>query len=469
MKQFIKQNTFIVATVGVTLLAGLIYIFPMVKFSQATENAAQMSRLSDQLRGATSHYESPDWIKQSEVGIERIRAIQEQVIEASLKFGTRAPLLVKGNLIFPAPEQAPRFEFASAYLESLAAFRTKLGADTLPTQAEVDKAVADEKDRLTKQHAEIPKDLAAGVRAALVSKRAGKIRLWAGEAAFDDYVAKNMANTVTVRMTNEQLWEALLNYWVQKDIVDAIAALNSQPTGMIGGKAAPAPSCVLESPVKELVRISVDRLYYPQTGSGTALTPTVTGHVTDANYDVLHYRFVVVIDSRRIAELVDQLSSRNFHTLLSLKYETLDKKPPMAAVAPGEGKTEMVDYGNGNVILATLSCEAIFMKSPRSWRDNPEQGRKKRAAFLSRNDKENGDNRKLVLEVHRVAPDGSVQVELAQKDIAANQPKLDELLKKALDGKDPSLRFIALYEDLMPDTVRTRSPGLGNAAARPKP
>lgn len=494
MNQFIKQNLFIVVMIGVTLVILLFAIVPMMDFGQARAQAKGMSDLSGRLANASApgRYESPEWIHRSKGGIDEIKSIQEQVIETALKFGYRRPLMIDGKLIFPPTEDS--FAFAKPYKDQLEEFAAKvLAGGTLPTSAEVDKRVKEAAEQFRLVNQPEPKDLERIERARLVSERARAIRIWVSKDSLEDYIGSAIYSTGVRAMTPEEIWRALLSWWVQKDIVEAIAAVNQLPRLRLDEAGQPVPvtpTCVLDSPIKELCWVKVTPEYYGlKSTAGATPKPSLTGQVTNDRYDVLHYEFQVVMDASMDLQLDNALSTQNFHTRLAAKYQSLDKRLGVRDTA-----ADVADYGDDNVVLATFRYEAIFMKSPQSWRGKPEDAQRKRIAFLRA-----GDNARLVLQVNRVRPNSPPAVELSYADLTANPKRLAETLQLAqlkleangdvarmqqllANDKDArfaairplasdaarlrsvtegELRFIVLYEDLMPEKVRATLPGLG--------
>ena len=482
MKQFVTDNLFIVVMVAVTVLALVAVVYPWIQIDAGSKAGQEFGRLAGKVNADIPNAVPPTWTPKSDEGISNRRQAQEQVIETSLLFGHREPLMLGDKLVFPYAESVDQFEFGTPYTASFGKWITELDAKWLPTTGDV---VPDAAPTVGAGDAgaKAKQDSLERARDQEIAKRAAECRIWADEATcFDKYPAPPGR-----RMIEKDMWHALINWWIQRDIVEVIKAVNRQPVPKRGFdgqlRAALAPLNVRQSPIKELVWTNVEENYFglapvtagPAGVAAAAATKvnSLTGHVTNAKFDVVHYSFQVVMDVQNLPQLVGALSNKNFHTLLSVRYDPLSQKgrlekrapgappPPMAAAPPPGGESlGQPDYGSDPIMVVTLQFEAVFMKSPLSWRDTSsektrEDGRKKRLEFLRKHPK-------LVLEVHSVERDAkyeitSHKVVLSHQQLLADPRKLDACLNAKQD--DPKLWFVALYEDLMPNSIRGEVPG----------
>lgn len=470
MKDFVTQNIVLVVSVVVFLLALGAIALPVMQVNQAVADLEQVKSRLQQVQNAIRMAQSPKWIKDSEDAIRGIREDQESVIEEALLFCWRPPMLVDGKVVFPSADvQAERFRFRGYYLKQFDEWLKTLKATHAPTQEEFAKALEDAKTRemlVRPVGADgTPAALSSDELAELTDRvmrrliydaaRAGHI--YATEDAFHHLITDT--GTI-IDPTPEQMWAMQLNLWIQEDIVKAIVEANGKPVPRYsypGGKetfvlGAP-PVNVREAAVKRLLSIRVDKDYYRgptgQAGSAAA-RPTMTGHLSGNKYDVLHYTFEVIMDTRRVSYLVTALSQQNFHTPLSISYSQLDTtQDPRNAIDPSRGAGMPIrDWGDDPVMKLTFECEAVFMKSPQSWRDpkDPVQSKRKRSEFF----KKYPDK---VLKLLR----GKEEVALPA-DPAAREAKIRELI-----DSDPNITIIALYEDLIPEKVKSTLAGSGSA------
>jgi hypothetical protein len=140
-----------------------------------------------------------------------------------------------------------------------------------------------------------------------------------------------------------RLWEDQVRLWIIEDVLAAIQATNKQGLEERRRQAgAKLPANVLTSPIKRLVWVGSTGEFYtglieneaawdmgrdperrPDRDFGdqtlTTVTPeanTITGDVSNKEYDVVHYRFTVVMEPRFAGQLQRNLVQRNYHSLL---------------------------------------------------------------------------------------------------------------------------------------------------------
>jgi len=131
-----------------------------------------------------------------------------------------------------------------------------------------------------------------------------------------------------------QIWLAQVNYWITRDIIEAIRKTNEASARFLrkGQKLN-----LLNAAVKELVNIDINERYLrsePETtarrrGRRTSRHKKKQEEVPDvltqrgpcAQYDVVHYSFTVVMPMRFINLLERNLMRRNYHTILAVHAE----------------------------------------------------------------------------------------------------------------------------------------------------
>jgi hypothetical protein len=163
-----------------------------------------------------------------------------------------------------------------------------------------------------------------------------------------------------------QIWLAQLNYWITKDIIAAISATNDVSARL--AKSRNETPSVLNAAVKELVKIDINEKYVgggevpgrptrpPTPGGGrppaAAATPGVNSFTQRGScqqYDVLRYKFTIVMPTRFLNTLEQNLMKRNFHTILSVQITELSSIP--------------VDryYGTDPVMTVILEGEVLLL------------------------------------------------------------------------------------------------------------
>lgn len=164
----------------------------------------------------------------------------------------------------------------------------------------------------------------------------------------------------------EYCWRAQLGYWIQRDVVGALAAVNNA-----------AAEAELEQgglpwvgvlPIKEIVSIRVGQEYVRDEGTAyagakpegtTAALPPLspasffTGTVSGPDYEVLQFTLKLVVDPRELPLLIEKITANRFHTLLRVAYRV---------VPPNKDMTGKI-YGSEPVVLAVLDFESVFLGS----------------------------------------------------------------------------------------------------------
>jgi hypothetical protein len=166
---------------------------------------------------------------------------------------------------------------------------------------------------------------------------------------------------IRAKATNEgQIFEQLVDCWLQADVVSAIDALNSR----VLEKLPPESQNVSASPIKRLIHITVGS--GPNAGSalflaadrraGAALdySKSMTGRAGTDKYDVTTMTIQMDIDPSYINQFIAELYRRNnSYTVLNTKIATVD---PFWAASNG------YIYGRGQVVTLELDVEAILFR-----------------------------------------------------------------------------------------------------------
>jgi hypothetical protein len=163
----------------------------------------------------------------------------------------------------------------------------------------------------------------------------------------------------------EDVWRSQLSYWIQKDVVDVIAALNRE-AAEAAEKAGQDPWVGI-MPVKDVISIRVPTEIVPLDGGGlvygappggtseafppgsaeTVFTHTGSGEA----YEVIQFAVKLVMDERDIPLFVARLTNNRFHTLLRLSYEAVPINRDMI------GRI----YGSEPAVNVVLDFETILL------------------------------------------------------------------------------------------------------------
>ena len=244
----------------------------------------------------------------------------------------------------------------------------------------------------------------------MIRQRAQDIHIYAEtdpESAAFPFVRNQELLTITGAPSPSLLWEAQLELWIMQDIVDAIAELNEVDN---------PDASVAISPVKRLLALEVlpgyvgvhtkgaiaggtlttggreaaapmrfedfgtprdrdrerDEPESPREAEGVYERPSFTppdnpdrrlpaafaytpsGRISNALYDVRHARLDVVVDFRRLPDVINAISHNNFMTVLQLELTDIDEFDALR---------EGYFYGSGDCVRAEMVIETIWLRS----------------------------------------------------------------------------------------------------------
>jgi hypothetical protein len=157
------------------------------------------------------------------------------------------------------------------------------------------------------------------------------------------------------------IFVAQIGYWVQKDILDALATLNKDA------------SDVSTAPVKHLIKIGFTDPTFRQF---TTVTPTQpgatgttsedpaapqtpnyaqspTGRVTNGIYDVVRFNLKINVDAASVPAILQELSRNKFITVTSCNLQAVDN---------GQFQARRYYFGDKPVVQLDIQGEQLFMR-----------------------------------------------------------------------------------------------------------
>ncbi|MCD4824664.1 MAG: hypothetical protein K8S55_08655 [Phycisphaerae bacterium] len=187
----------------------------------------------------------------------------------------------------------------------------------------------------------------------------------------------------TGRLSPKQVWNAQLSLWVQTDILQAISQTISEE--MANQKLTGLEQNVTRSPIKRLRRIvvgsQVDASTAPRNDFpmmedmhyGASKKPaqkdadriaakplTLTRNADNPLFDVVNYSFTVLMPTRYIPALQENLLKRNYHVILNQQiHKSLEKKPTVAR--PGVESGDLYYYGTESVRWVTFTGQLLLL------------------------------------------------------------------------------------------------------------
>jgi len=163
---------------------------------------------------------------------------------------------------------------------------------------------------------------------------------------------QTMKDTGTVEPpTLSEVWRAQVEYWIQKDIVDAIVAVNEEAAE--AAKSAGGEAWVGTMAVKEVISIRLSE-YVPREGELYAVAPVgqftpalppgtgasvFTGSTCDDSNEVIQFSMRLIMDQRDIMRFVDHLCANSFHTLVRVGYAAMPANRDMRGKIYGSEPT----------------------------------------------------------------------------------------------------------------------------------
>jgi hypothetical protein len=335
------------------------------------------------------------------------KALQENVGYDPAKKTLRRQVLLDGVFPKPASDDRP-FKFPQKYKEAIDGLLPGIQAGGAPTAQEI----ADEKELLAQEEGLLPSGTresakpaatpAVGRRnlearatesagqagselenkavALAASKKADKIKVYCDSVAALDVIQNLYTRTEGTPPGVELMWWAQLSYWIQGDILHAVAQAN-----------APAKN-VRDSVVKRILGIQMAHGYQVVTEDGRTVfvgandiqaPQNFTNLASDKFYDIVRFQVDVIIDARKIPQWIDAMYKQS-HCLLYMwnlqAVDTLDTKdasgsgatgmrsgggPDFGSVVPQAGS--LYQYGPSPVVRLKTWWEAYLLRDFYHW------------------------------------------------------------------------------------------------------
>lgn len=323
--------------------------------------------------------------------IDKIRAGYNEVMTYARKLNAHKPLT---DDVFPNSGDANKgIAFQKAYQREVGSWLGIMQAGDVPSDVDVraeqdlmdaeqppdvslgtDRS-GDDTEKTKKNDKPVDPFQTAEVRAAI--RRARSIRCYATMDSFSisEATKPNGPMYDAARPpTPVEMWHAQLEVWVQRDIVDAIAAVNEAAAQRLASKAATVTDereraklkpWVGNLPIKELVSIQTTTYYVTETGAASSgsgsdknrpyppgkADDVFTGDKSNESYELMQFTVRLIVDARDIPEVIAGLSRNGFDTPLRVSYEQVEPNVTM------EGKI----YGDEPVVAMDVDFETIFL------------------------------------------------------------------------------------------------------------
>jgi len=145
-----------------------------------------------------------------------------------------------------------------------------------------------------------------------------------------------------------KLWEAQLNLWITQDILSAIDMTNQKSLRTAGSvRKATVPNAA----IKLLAGIGIEEEYLMQQGAAGVgdTTPNITQRITTDKYEIIEYKFQVVMKTAYLPIMMRNLMMRGDHTVTAVTIEHLPAGPDGLRY-----------YGTDPVAKVRLNGEVLF-------------------------------------------------------------------------------------------------------------
>jgi hypothetical protein len=381
--RLIKKNSALLLPAGITLAAVLLFV-PVLLAGRAVQSqmgeSVSLGRQVNSLIARTV----PTNQYVGERAYQQEHARDANMIDEMARQTSERELLAYG--MFPEPNETSTIiftNFGKAYRKAIEEMVLSLKARDCPSEAEIAEATRQGTSEGMNRYQASSVTVQAGSRnekivEQLCMDRAESAPVYASPEIFSGYNYWDNYNYIGRKEAIEDCWRAQLAYWIQKDIVDAIAAVDKDS------------SSVFKSPVKRLLSISFSGEYGDSSGRlGTPgmadmpryatqtegiLTIPWTGRVSDSDIDVVHFSCSVIASDKGIQPFMRELCSQRKHIFkgwngLAAPQEFVHSQITIlkSSVEPIlRSTTVMADryrYGDEAAVQLNLVCEYIFNKA----------------------------------------------------------------------------------------------------------
>ncbi|HUT00897.1 MAG TPA: hypothetical protein VM031_00470 [Phycisphaerae bacterium] len=357
--RFLRENLFFVGLIGATVVigtVGLIWYFT----SDVGEQLRSRKGLSNKLiRLSGRHTEKVNEGAVKKQGA-KIKALEDAVkrdVADSVAFNkTHLPLLkikAGGGLpedAFPIDEK--RYADLGLDFVFIKEYKRVLNEMILPARSDLRRTSLATPEEIKQQEALLKEQFGVKAREKAIQflkvKRAGDGLIFIEDGALDRYFTKE------TKASSAKMWEAQVNLWVTREVLEAIIATNTDVLEQRRkAGTGPVSADVLSSAVKRLAKIHISEAFaLSAAGGGLFGTKGQPGSFTQrfstADYGVVPYRFTVVMPPRHVGKLLERLMARNYHTVVNVA---------MAQVSPDSAYY----YGVEPTMIVNISGELLLL------------------------------------------------------------------------------------------------------------
>jgi hypothetical protein len=322
-----------------------------------------VARIESDVRGIKSGQKyNPAALKAQENKIDQIKSNYDKVLNW-INQRSNTKLLMDGSLPeIPANDTQIRTNFPGIYVNAIKSLYESLNAGQPPDQLEIERMELTIKDEFNEELAakasgeEVANPMLtggedtenyylSGLVKPLYARRRPPTRAavqvargiwWYADPDYSLEVITQAARAPRVGqyVSSIDVWDAQLSYWIQKDVIDSLMRINQLAADAV--RATGDEPWVGNMPIKDLISIRTSRLVtagsVPSSGGARGAGPAAavpygspqpffTGSVSGKLFDIAHFTLKLVVDSRDIPLIIDEICKDKFHTLIQLEYE----------------------------------------------------------------------------------------------------------------------------------------------------
>lgn len=391
---FLRRHVFFIACIVAGLVGIALAVTGLGAMPKVLEEMGEVERLYRELNTLQGRPVNMATLDAEKQRIDRILADNNQVISKATELYGYEPLVEN---VFPDGDTDARLRFLKAYNAVMSKLMDSLVWGRPPTDAEVAQAqekIEEERYRsiplgldrgateskpqssgepftpagvLTKAGARVDAEARASMACAqqiycyaisFKGAKAGQVQ----SLFFHPY----LEDTGTLEPPLiEDCWWGQIGYWIQKDVIEAIVAVNEEAA--TAAKDRGEDRWVGIMPVKDVISIRLsdgyilkddDEFVGAPAGDYAEALPCATANtvftesVSSPSYDVIQFTVKLVMDQRDIPRLVDRISKNRFHTLLRIAYRAAHPNRKM------RGKI----YGSEPTVNVVLDFETTMLE-----------------------------------------------------------------------------------------------------------
>ncbi len=386
---FLKRHLFLILC-GVAAVGGVaLAVTGMGAMPKVVAELDGVARLYNDLGGLQGKPVNQRVIDENQKHIDAILADRNAVFEKARQLYKYEPLVVG---VFPDGDAEKRREFRKVYNREMRALWDSLKAGRPAIDLDIEamkEKIADDDFNRSKLGSDAPAEdegedrspagvlTKVGIRrnAAARAHLAAAQRIYLYGVHFDDakppelesalYLEASMKDTGSAEAPELlDCWRAQLSFWINKDVVEAIVAVNEEAAAAARDRG--EDRWVGMMPIKELISLRTSKGYVTPSdevyagavpgGYGLARPPATpksvfTQSACNETFEVMQFTVKLVMDERDVLRFLDKLCGNGFHTVLRTAYRSVDLNREMV------GKI----YGSEPAINVVIDVETILL------------------------------------------------------------------------------------------------------------